>query len=85
MRYLADVKENTLDVWRHLADFAPVSYLYTAKEQVGPHSFYASKFLSPSLFLHMDNANGNNLDNKLSRDHRLEFIPERVGTMVPFP
>ena len=73
------------DVWRHLAKTTPISYLYSVKEQVGPHSFYASKFLSPSLFLHMDNANGNNLDNKLSKDHRLEFIPERIGMMVPFP
>jgi hypothetical protein len=73
------------DVWRHLVKTTPISYLYSVKEQVGPHSFYASKFLSPSLFLHMDNANGNNLDNQLTKDHCLEFIPERAGTMVPFP
>jgi hypothetical protein len=73
------------DVWRHLADFTPVSYLYSVKEQVGPHSFYASKFLSPSLFLHMDNSRGNNLDNKLTKGCDLEFISERVDIMVPFP
>ena len=60
-------------------------YLYTKMQSISGYHFTFSKFISPSLFLHMDNSKNINLNNKFSSDFLEDIYPDRLSTMVPFP
>jgi hypothetical protein len=58
-------------------------YLYSSDHITVRTTF--SKFVSPSLFMHMNNAKKCNIDNEYSRDFLNQVIPSRLCKMVPFP
>lgn len=60
-------------------------YLYTKKIRFFENYYTFSKFLSPSLFLHMNNAEHINLNNQYSRPFLNDVLPARQSVMVPFP
>ncbi|NWB48442.1 YcaO-like family protein [Pseudomonas gingeri] len=60
-------------------------YLYTKTHQLGGNICTMSKFISPDLFMHMDNSKNINTNNKYSSQFKHDIIPERKAMMVPFP
>ncbi|SDG62233.1 YcaO-like family protein [Pseudomonas abietaniphila] len=60
-------------------------YLYTKKINFFGNYYTFSKFLSPSLFLHMNNSKNINIRNLYSSTFLDKIIPSRQSVMVPFP
>ncbi|PWB35884.1 hypothetical protein DCO48_00045 [Pseudomonas sp. SDI] len=60
-------------------------YLYMNSTSVNGNDFYACKFLSPNIFLHMNNAANINTENSYSHGFSDKIIKSRQSTMVPFP
>ena len=44
-----------------------------------------SKYVSPDLFLHMNNSQNINLSNKYSKEFAGAILQSRLEKMVPFP
>lgn len=76
---------NTSSLIAALSHIDIEGYLYTKMQNISGHYFTFSKFISPSLFLHMDNSKNINLNNKFSSAFLKDIYPERQSTMVPFP
>jgi hypothetical protein len=68
-----------------LADQNIEGYLYTAPIQVENRSYIGCKFISPSLFMHMDNSKNINISNSYSSRFSDIIDPSRKEKMVPFP
>jgi hypothetical protein len=60
-------------------------YFYTKKIQYQDTYYTFSKFISPSLFMHMNNSQHFNLKNEYSADFSDKIIHTRLTRMVPFP
>lgn len=60
-------------------------YLYTKTVQISGSTFTFSKFISPYLFLHMDNSKNINIVNIYSSSFTAEICADRIINMVPFP
>ncbi|WP_426108235.1 YcaO-like family protein [Pseudomonas sp. TWR1-1-4] len=60
-------------------------YFYSKFEEVDGVAGVFVKFVSPDLFLHMNNSKHFNLINKYSKDFELSVLSARLGVMVPFP
>jgi len=60
-------------------------YLYTNTETINDELYHFCKFVSPDLFLHMNNSRGINIMNKYSEDFVDQILASRKNTMVPFP
>jgi len=60
-------------------------YLYAAPIQIENHSYVGCKFISPSLFMHMDNSKNINIDNEYSSSFLSIADLDRQQKMVPFP
>ncbi|GLH33315.1 hypothetical protein BR1R5_27020 [Pseudomonas sp. BR1R-5] len=59
-------------------------YLYLSPPSQQSH-LYICKYLSPNLFLHMNNAHHLNLENTYSRPFLNDVIISQLTRMVPFP
>lgn len=60
-------------------------YLYTKTHLLNGNICTMSKFISPDLFMHMDNSKNTNTNNKYSSQFKHDIILERKSLMVPFP
>jgi len=60
-------------------------YLYTAPIQIENHNYVGCKFISPSLFMHMDNSKHININNNYSARFSDLVDTTRLEKMVPFP
>lgn len=60
-------------------------YFYSRRERVNGVGCVFVKFVSPDLFLHMNNSRNFNLRNKYSFRFESSVIRSRLGQMVPFP
>lgn len=60
-------------------------YFYSKFEEVNGVAGVFVKFVSPDLFLHMNNSKNFNLINKYSKDFESSVLSARLGVMVPFP
>ncbi|UII69571.1 YcaO-like family protein [Pseudomonas sp. HN11] len=60
-------------------------YFYSKFEEVDGVAGVFVKFVSPDLFLHMNNSKHFNLINKYSKDFESSVLSARLGVMVPFP
>jgi len=79
----ADMSANGL--LRSLRELDIEGYLYSKKVMQSGNYYTFSKFVSPSLFLHMNNARGINLKNRYSDTFSGHINPVRRAFMVPFP
>ncbi|MNM50331.1 YcaO-like family protein [compost metagenome] len=61
------------------------SYIYLDTVSVNGSDFHACKFVSPSMFMHMNNAENININNLYSDNFNENIIDSRKSTMVPFP
>jgi len=60
-------------------------YFYLASLPTKGPTLYFCKYLSPKLFLHMNNASNFNLENTYSAPFLDQVIKNRLTEMVPFP
>ncbi|VVN59485.1 hypothetical protein PS687_03380 [Pseudomonas fluorescens] len=60
-------------------------YFYTRVEKLKGASCVFSKFVSPDLFLHMNNSKNCNIYNKFSKEFASSMLVSRMNRMVPFP
>lgn len=60
-------------------------YLYLNQLLTDNTTIYFCKYLSPNIFLHMNNSKNFNTSNLYSRHFLSEIRPDRLATMVPFP
>lgn len=60
-------------------------YLYLKTTNLNNSAFTFCKFISPSLFMHMDNSKNINLDNDYSAPFFSSIESDRKDKMVPFP
>jgi len=60
-------------------------YLYVNSLVMQGNLYFFCKFVSPDLFLHMNNSRGINLRNKYSEKFMDRILSERKRIMVPFP
>lgn len=60
-------------------------YLYIKLTRIGNKTCTFSKYLSPQLFMHMDNSTCINMHNDYSASFKKHIRPERQKIMVPFP
>ncbi len=60
-------------------------YFYVNSTDISGELYFFCKFVSPDMFLHMNNSEGINLVNKYSRSFTGEIIDLRRRVMVPFP
>lgn len=68
-----------------LGDLNISGYFYTRLMSVNANPCVFSKFISPQLFMHMDNSKNINSRNCYSRGFRRQIIVARQCRMVPFP
>ncbi|OIN45833.1 microcin B17-processing protein McbD [Pseudomonas azotoformans] len=60
-------------------------YFYSRLEEINGVAGVFVKFVSPDLFLHMNNSQNFNLINKYSKEFESSILSTRLGVMVPFP
>ncbi|MFJ4066758.1 YcaO-like family protein [Pseudomonas sp. NPDC089996] len=60
-------------------------YIYLSRLTSSHPTLYFCKYLSPNLFLHMNNANHFNLKNRYSANFLNQVIAHQSSRMVPFP
>lgn len=68
-----------------LKEMGVSGYFYSRRERVNGIDCVFVKFVSPDLFLHMNNSKSFNLENKYSCEFRTSIFRSRLGRMVPFP
>ncbi|MCY1424495.1 YcaO cyclodehydratase, ATP-ad Mg2+-binding [compost metagenome] len=76
---------NTSTLLEKIRELDLNGYLYIRPVEIKSNLFYFCKFISPNLFMHMNNANNINLANRYSDKFTQYFIPARLSKMVPFP
>lgn len=62
-----------------------LGYFYVRRSMVNGVGCVFSKYVSPDLFLHMNNSQNINLSNKYSKEFAGAILPSRLEKMVPFP
>lgn len=62
-----------------------MGYFYSKCSNVNGVSCVFTKYISPDLFLHMDNSKNINLKNRYSENFESSILSSRLETMVPFP
>ncbi|WP_336335972.1 YcaO-like family protein [Pseudomonas putida] len=60
-------------------------YLYLSSTHSTKRSLHYCKYISPHLFLHMNNASHLNIQNSYSNQFQKQIIPQQLNRMVPFP
>lgn len=60
-------------------------YFYSAESMVNGECCAFCKYISPDLFLHMNNSKCINIENKYSSVFSKAIVPSRAAKMVPFP
>lgn len=60
-------------------------YFYSRTSKINGFDCVFSKYVSPDLFLHMNNAKNINLVNKYSKGFESQVLSSRSKKMVPFP
>lgn len=60
-------------------------YLYLSSIPFNQSHLYFCKYVSPNLFLHMNNSSCLNINNKYSEPFQHRIIPSQLANMVPFP
>lgn len=60
-------------------------YLYSNVSVVEGVRCVFCKYISPDLFMHMNNAQGINIENKYSEVFKDSIVQDRLRVMVPFP
>lgn len=60
-------------------------YFYSAESMVNGGCCVFCKYISPDLFLHMNNSKCINIENKYSSAFSKSIVPSRAAKMVPFP
>jgi ribosomal protein S12 methylthiotransferase accessory factor YcaO len=60
-------------------------YLYLKRTKIDDTQYTFCKFISPSLFMHMNNSNNINLENDYSTPFLSAVLEDRKERMVPFP
>ncbi|MBV4491080.1 YcaO-like family protein [Pseudomonas oryzicola] len=60
-------------------------YLYVSQSNFNKSTLYFCKYVSPNLFLHMNNASHFNLRNRYSQSFENSILPKQLNKMVPFP
>lgn len=60
-------------------------YIYTKSVSFFGEIYTLCKFVSPSLFMHMDNSKNLNIVNRYSKSFLSKICPSRQKNMVPFP
>ncbi|MFJ4157628.1 YcaO-like family protein [Pseudomonas sp. NPDC089752] len=60
-------------------------YLYLAPAHPRDACLYLCKYISPNIFLHMNNSNNLNIDNTYSAPFLHNIIASQLSHMVPFP
>jgi hypothetical protein len=60
-------------------------FFYIKPIKIETDCYYAAKYISPDLFLHMNNAQNINTDNHYSKDFLHKIHNDRLTMMVPFP
>lgn len=60
-------------------------YFYIKFREINEQSCIFSKFISPDLFMHMNNSQNFNLKNKYSSKFMERIIDSQTSIMVPFP
>ena len=68
-----------------LADQKIQGYLYVKTSRIEGRKCVYCKFISPQLFMHMDNSRHINLNNDYSAFFQRDILPARQVNMVPFP
>lgn len=62
-----------------------LGYFYVRRSMVNGVGCVFSKYVSPDLFLHMNNSQNINLSNKYSKEFAGAILQSRLEKMVPFP
>lgn len=70
---------------RAVTDNKISGYFYTKMRILHGNTYLLSKFISPDLFMHMNNAKNINLSNHYSSKFKKEMIEKQKSIMVPFP
>ncbi|WP_296234581.1 YcaO-like family protein [Pseudomonas sp. UBA4617] len=60
-------------------------YLYLSSMNSTKRNLHYCKYISPKLFLHMNNASHLNIKNSYSNQFQKQIIPQQLSKMVPFP
>ncbi len=60
-------------------------YLYLSSMSTTKRNLHYCKYISPHLFLHMNNASHLNIQNSYSNQFQSQIIPQQLTRMVPFP
>lgn len=60
-------------------------YLYLSSMNSATKNLHYCKYISPHLFLHMNNAAHFNIQNRYSNQFKRQIIPRQLSRMVPFP
>lgn len=60
-------------------------YIYLNTITVNGSELHACKFISPNLFMHMNNSKNINIKNRYSDSFNKNILNSRLKTMVPFP
>lgn len=60
-------------------------YFYSKCEMINGVECVFAKYISPDLFLHMNNSSNFNLENRYSKDFKKSIDSSRLCRMVPFP
>jgi ribosomal protein S12 methylthiotransferase accessory factor YcaO len=76
---------NAAGLFKTLASLKIYGYLYIQKKACFGTYYTLTKFLSPSLYLHMNNSANLNLRNQYSEHFIHDTFAERQSVMVPFP
>jgi ribosomal protein S12 methylthiotransferase accessory factor YcaO len=78
-------KLNTETLIRSLRTQNLEGYLYIKSVKIDDTKYTFCKFISPSLFMHMNNSKNINIDNDYSASFLSEVHEDRKEKMVPFP
>lgn len=85
---LAEVKGEQMTTTNLLSTLRRLNlngYLYSKKIAHTGNHYTLTKFISPFLFMHMNNANNINIENQYSSEFTHDILPARQAVMVPFP
>ena len=70
---------------RRLRELKFDGYLYLSSMNSATRNLHHCKYISPHLFLHMNNAAHFNSQNSYSNQFQRQIIPRQLSRMVPFP
>ena len=78
--------EFSLEVFLSVLNGLGVSgYFYSRRARINGVNCVFAKYVSPDLFLHMNNSRNINLKNSYSKNFESLMFSSRLNRMVPFP